>query len=99
RVFCSVAKPCSLRFNRAVATRSAEPEIKRASHCRFGPAGIRRKMKPRVTHHDAKTARGVSVACGGSNDKKPGDASRNEVEKIVQPRRRLAEIFISFVPV
>src|ERR1700730_14226168 len=93
RSFFARADPGVVDLDFAIDARAAEPQSKRTSECRLGPAGIGGRVSARGAPHGAPRGKGRSFWGEPSrdNDQKGGEPRGTKIGNIVEFRRGEAE--------
>ena len=79
-----------------IAARSGERETQRRGHGGFRPAGVGRTVARGLDDHDAEGLGGTAAGGRrGERDQRAGNAARRQVDEIVEPGGRPAEIAVA----
>jgi hypothetical protein len=89
----AVAEPGVVHHLAGIAARPREGEVERAGGRRLRPAGIGRAVLPGVAQHDAEGGANLRLRRGegGGGEERAAEPGRDQVQDVVEPRRRPAE--------
>ena len=96
-IAAAVAHGGVLDQDAAVDARTRQRQTERARHRRFRPAGVGRAVTAGVAHDRPPGAGrgGVLAQRRGRDDQQRGQARGRQIDQVVEPRRRIAEVAVT----